>query len=92
MFDNDYEFVNEDVTITGSYSKNASTGVVVNVSGGVNKKDGEFIGSFSGYLRNGSICYTVNEMSSKDGDKVWDAIKEIEAEICTGQEQEGGEA
>jgi hypothetical protein len=42
---------------------------------------GEYIGNFNGYMRDGEVKYSISEMSRKDANKVWDAIDEIEQNI-----------
>ena len=84
---NQYTYSNESVVINGAYSINAQTSTLVNVSGSVNRQnqdgedEGEYIGNFNGYMRDGEVKYSISEMSRKDANIVWDAIDEIELNI-----------
>jgi hypothetical protein len=80
-----YEFTNDVVVVNGSYTKNAQTDTLQNVSGSVYLPavggQGEYLGNFNGYMRDGEVKYSISEMSRKDANKVWDAIDEIELNI-----------
>lgn len=82
---NGYEFTNNVVVVNGSYTKNAQTDTLQNVSGSVYLPavggQGEYLGNFNGYMREGEVKYSISEMSRKDANKVWDAIDEIELNI-----------
>ena len=84
---NQFEYADENVTVQGSYTKDATTDTLQNVSGSVYKvpaqhgQQGEYIGNFNGYMRDGEIRYSLSEMSRKDSNKVWDAIDEIEVYV-----------
>ena len=54
-----------------------------------NGEQGDYIGNFNGYMRDGEVKYSISEMSRKDANKVWDAIDEIEQNILgTNNEEE----
>lgn len=80
-----YEFKNGVVIVTGSYSKNVTTDTLQSISGSVyndnDSEQGDDIGNFNGYMRDGEIRYSLSEMSRKDSNKVWDAIDEIEVYV-----------
>ena len=83
---NNYEYVNSEVKVSGSYQKDAQTDALQSVNGSVYALDqsgqqGAYIGNFNGYVRDGEVKYSISEMSRRDANKVWDAIDEIEAEI-----------
>lgn len=83
---NGYAYDNTNVTVQGNYNMDAQTNTVQNISGTVYKattdgKQGEYMGNFNGYLRDGEIKYTISEMTRKDANKTWDAIDEIEENI-----------
>lgn len=81
-----YEYKDENLVVQGNYVKDGTSGDLVSVSGScyrVNQQgqQGEYVGNFNGYMRDGEIRYTMSEMSRKDSNDVWDAIDEIEAHI-----------
>ena len=81
-----YEYKDENLVVQGNYAKDGTSGDLVSVSGScyrVNQQgqQGEYVGNFNGYMRDGEIRYTMSEMSRKDSNDVWDAIDEIEAHI-----------
>lgn len=82
---NGYEFTNNVVMVNGSYTKNAQTDTLQNVSGSVYLPavggSGEYIGNFNGYMRDGEVRYSLSEMSRRKSNMVWDAIDEIELNI-----------
>lgn len=87
---NQYEYANENVTVQGNYTKDATNDTLQNVSGSVYKKpaqageQGEYIGNFNGYMRDGGeIKYSISEMSRRDASKVWDAIDDIETHVLS---------
>ena len=80
-----YEYKNGVDIVTGSYSKNATTDTLQSISGSAynddNGEQGDCIGNFNGYMRDGEIRYSLSEMSRRDSNKVWDAIDEIEVYV-----------
>ena len=89
---NQYEYANENVTVQGNYTKDATNDTLQNVSGSVYKKpaqageQGEYIGNFNGYMRDGEVRYSISEMSRRNATITWDAIDEIEANITGANE------
>jgi len=89
---NQYEYANEYVTVQGNYTKDATNDTLQNVSGSVYNvptqqgQQGEYIGNFNGYVRDGEIRYSISEMSRRNANKVWDAIDDIEANITGANE------
>ena len=89
---NQFEYANENVTVQGSYTKDATNNTLQNVSGSVYKvpaqqgQQGEYIGNFNGYMRDGEVRYSISEMSRRNATITWDAIDEIEANITGANE------
>lgn len=90
---NQYEYANTNVTVNGNYVKDATTDTLQSVSGSVYNlpaqqgQQGEYIGNFNGYMRDGEVKYSISEMSRRNASKVWDAIDEIEANITGANEE-----
>ena len=83
---NQYTFSNESLIVNGNYNMDATNNTLQNVQGQCYRKDaqgnqGEFVGNFNGYMRDGSVRYSISEMTRRDANLVWDAIDEIEANI-----------
>lgn len=83
---NQYTFDNDSVIVQGNYNLDAANNELKNVSGTAYRKNeqdqqGEYIGNFNGYMREGVVKYSISEMSRRDANLVWDAIDEIEANI-----------
>lgn len=83
---NGYNYRDIAVIVTGSYNKDAQTNTLQNVSGQVYRQDaqgeqGDYIGNFNGFMRDGEIRYSMSEMSRRDSNLVWDAIDGIEPYI-----------
>ena len=94
---NSYTYEDENVNVQGNYTMDATQPIqtLQTVSGSVYKVptkvggQGEYIGNFNGYMRDGEVKYSISEMSRKDANKVWDAIDEIEQNILgTNNEEE----
>ena len=90
---NQYEYADTNVTVNGNYVKEATTDTLQSVSGSVYNlpaqqgQQGEYIGNFNGYMRDGEVKYSISEMSRRNASKVWDAIDEIEANITGANEE-----
>ena len=87
-----YEYKNDVLVVTGSFVKDGSNNELISVSGSCYNKNqqgeqGDYIGNFNGYMRDGEIRYSLSEMSRRDSNKVWEAIDEIEVYI-TGENAE----
>ena len=83
---NNYEYKNDYVVVNGNFVKDAKTDVLSNISGTAYRKNaqgeqGEYIGNFNGYMRDGEIKYSLSEMSRQDSNLVWDAIDAIEVHV-----------
>lgn len=82
---NQYNFEDDNVKVQGGYALNAQDNSLQSVSGTVYRNNGgqqgELIGNFNGYVRDGETRYSLSEMSRRDANKVWDAIDEIEQNI-----------
>ena len=83
---NSYEYKDAAVMVVGGYNKDATTSTLQNVSGSVYNlngqgEQGDYIGNFNGYMRDGAIKYSMSEMSRQDSMKVWNAIDGIEPNI-----------
>lgn len=81
-----YEYKDTGIIVQGNYAKDATNGNLQNISGScyrldVNGNQGEFIGNFNGYTRDGEVRYTLSEMTKAQSDIVWAAIEDIEASI-----------
>ena len=81
-----YEYKDANLVVTGNYAKDATNNELQSVSGSCYRitpdgGQGDYVGNFNGYMRDGELRYSLSEMSRKDSNKVWDAIDEIEANI-----------
>ena len=88
-----YEYKDEKLVVQGNYVKDGASNALVSVSGSCYRitqqgQQGEYIGNFNGYMRDGEVRYTTSEMSRRDQNDVWDAIDEIEAHILGGNNNE----
>jgi hypothetical protein len=88
---NQYAYENENVMVQGSYVLDATNNGLQSVSGSVYKNNegqqGDFIGNFNGYVRDGEVRYSLSEMSRRDANLTWGAIDEIEANITGANEE-----
>lgn len=80
-----YIYKNDELIVNGNCAKDASNGNVQSISGScyVNNQNeqGQFVGNFNGYSRDGKIKYSFSEVSLEDLDKVQAAIADIEEEL-----------
>lgn len=85
-----YEYKDNAIIVQGNYVKDASNGELKSISGSCYHKEGdnqgEYIGNFNGYPRNGEIKYDLSEMTRQSNRLVWDAIDEIEENISGNDE------
>lgn len=91
---NQYNYTDTNVIVSGNYNMDATTSTLQNVSGSIYRKNaqgeqGEYVGNFNGYNRDGVIRYSISEMSRRDANMAWDAIDEIEANITGANNGEG---
>ena len=80
-----YEYKDSNIIVQGNFVKDASSGDLQSISGSCYRNQegnqGEYIGNFNGFIRNGELRYDLSEMTRQDSNYVWDAIDAIEAEI-----------
>lgn len=81
-----FKYENTDVIITGNSAKDIQNDTLQSIGGTAyvlneQGEQGNYIGNFNGYMRDGEMRYSVSEMSRSASVKVWDAIDEIEAEV-----------
>ena len=81
-----YQYSNDTLIVIGNYNQDVTAMILQNVNGSAYRKNaqgerGDYIGNFSGTMRNGEILYSLSEMSRRDNNAVWDAIDEIEPYI-----------
>ncbi len=92
-----YTYTDEDIMVNGSFEKDAQTNTLRSISGSCYHKtqdgqQGEVIGSFNGYPRDGKVKYSLSEMTHSDNNLVWDAIDGIEPHVLPQANVEGGAA
>ena len=78
-----FTYENENLFINGSYQKDAKSDELKNISGTCYKpKDGsqtgEYVGNFNGRNENGTMKYSLSDMTRQDTIVILDAIEEIE--------------
>ena len=78
-----YEYKNDAIVVTGNFAKDATSDLLQNISGSCYRintegEQGDYIGNFNGYMRDGRLRYSLSEMTREDSMAVWDAIAEIE--------------
>ena len=81
-----FDYKNDAIIVTGSFAKDATSDQLQNISGSCYRinsagEQGDHIGNFNGFMRNGKMLYSLSEMSREDSLAVWDAITEIEQYI-----------
>lgn len=81
-----YEYKNDAIIVNGSFAKDATSDHLKNISGSCYRissegEQGDCIGNFNGYVRDGGLRYSLSEMTREDSLAVWDAIAEIEQNI-----------
>ena len=81
-----YTMKDDNVVVMGSYNEDAVTKTVQDINGSVYVKtqdggQGQYIGNFNGYMRDGGMRYSLSEMTHAQSELVWTAIGEIEEEI-----------
>lgn len=81
-----FEYTDTNIIVQGNYTKDGTTGTLQTLGGSCYGKNqqggqGDYIGNFNGYMRDGEVRYTMSEMSRSDSAKVWAAIDEIEANV-----------
>ena len=81
-----FDYKNDAIIVTGNFAKDATSDQLQNISGSCYRinsagEQGDHIGNFNGFMRNGKMLYSLSEMSREDSLAVWDAITEIEQYI-----------
>lgn len=89
---NQYDYKDENLVVNGTYSIDAKNNTLQNVGGSCYRinaqgEQGEYVGNFNGYMRDGEIRYSLSEMTRKDSNDVWDAIDAIELNIIGTNEE-----
>lgn len=80
-----YEYKDANLIVTGNYTKNSQDNTLQSIGGSCyrnnNGQQGDYVGNFNGYVRDGVIRYSLSEMTRTDSNYVWDAIGEIETYV-----------
>ena len=78
-----FSYVNEQLKISGNYQLDTEnkTLLVINGSANRNTEQSEYVGNFSGSLRDGRMRYTLSDMSIEDTAYLTEAITDIESYI-----------
>lgn len=81
-----YKYKDANLVVNGSFAKDATSDQLQNISGSCYRinsegEQGDYIGNFNGYMRDGGLRYSLSEMTREDSLAVWDAIAEIEQNI-----------
>lgn len=88
-----YSYEDEAVVVTGSYSTDVQQGTVRNIHGSVSARNvaghEEYVGDFSGVMREGELRYSLSEMTRENAAKTWAAIDAVEAQVLSAQEEVG---
>lgn len=92
-----YNYTDENIMVNGVYEKDAKNNTLRSISGTCYYKtqdgqQGEVVGNFNGYPRDGKVKYSLSEMTHSDSDIVWNAIDGIEPHVLPQANVEGGEA
>jgi hypothetical protein len=76
-----YEYENEQVIAIGNYTENTESSEVLSISGEQRTKDGQSIGNFNGYKRNGEMVFSYSEVPQEQLPAFQQAVTEIVAQI-----------
>lgn len=76
-----YEYENEQVIAIGNYTENTESSEVLSISGEQRTKDGQYIGNFNGYKRNGEMVFSYSEVPQEQLPAFQQAVTEVVAEI-----------
>jgi hypothetical protein len=92
QLNNQYEFQDENLKVTGAFAQDATNNQLQNINGscyevGQGGQPGNYVGNFQGYMRDGEVKYSISEMSRRNANKVWNAIDEIESHILPQNEE-----
>lgn len=88
-----YVYRNDTLYVSGSYSKDATTDTLQNISGTIYLKtaegeQGNYVGNFNGYNRDGEIRYNISEVTYQQSQQAWEAINAIERNITGNNSEE----
>ena len=91
--DNQYNYQNASLIISGNYFVDGTTSAFKSVIGSVFSVDtelqqGEFIGTFNGSMIEDKMSYSISQMTKEKSDLVWEAIREIEPYILGEQNKQ----
>lgn len=86
-----FVYKNDELIVNGNFEKEGITGAFRSVNGTAYAKDaegsqGDYIGDFNGYMRDGVMKYSISEMPLDDLDNVKVVIRDIESEIIPANE------
>lgn len=76
-----YEYENEQVIAIGNYTENTESSEVLSISGEQRTKDGQHIGNFNGYKRDGEMVFSYSDVPQEYMGAFQQAVTEIVAEI-----------
>ena len=76
-----YEYENEQVIAIGNYTENTESSEVLSISGEQRTKDGQYIGNFNGYKRDGEMVFSYSDVPQEYMGAFQQAVTEISAEI-----------
>lgn len=81
-----YEYKDANLIVNGNYAKDAQNDTLQSISGSCYRitqdgNQGDYVGNFNGYMRDGVIRYSLSEMTRTDSNHVWDSIGEIETYV-----------
>ncbi len=86
LLQENYSFEDENLIGNFNVQKDVVAGTVTNINGQmyrlVDGKQGDYVGNFTGSLRNGEMKYCLSEMTKEDSALMWTAIEEIEAALA----------
>lgn len=76
-----YEYENEQVIAIGNYTENTESSEVLSISGEQRTKDGQYIGNFNGYKRDGEMVFSYSDVPQEYMGTFQQAVTEVMAEI-----------
>lgn len=76
-----YEYENEQVIATGNYTENTESSEVLSISGQQTLKNGQYIGNFNGYKRDGEMVFSYSDVPQEYMGAFQQAVTEIVGEI-----------
>lgn len=76
-----YEYENAQVIAIGNYTENTESSEVLSISGEQRTKDGQYIGNFNGYKRDGEMVFSYSDVPQEYMGVFQQAVTEVVAEI-----------